>query len=57
MQFTRGCRFACRFCAVSRYFGRQHYIRRIDEVVREIETQKPKFIFLLMTISRLITAS
>lgn len=45
MQFTRGCRFACRFCAVSSYFGRQHYIRRIDEVVREIETQKPKFIF------------
>lgn len=45
MQFSRGCRFACSFCAVSQYFGRRHYLRRIDEVVAEIESQDRKFIF------------
>lgn len=45
MQFTRGCRFACSFCAVSKYFDRKHYIRRIDEVIREISEQNRKFIF------------
>jgi len=47
MQFTRGCRFACSFCAVSKYFDRKHYIRRIDEVLREIEEQERKFIFFI----------
>jgi radical SAM superfamily enzyme YgiQ (UPF0313 family) len=45
MQFSRGCRFACHFCAVSQYFDRKHYLRRIDEVVREIEAQPRKFLF------------
>lgn len=45
MQFIRGCRFTCRFCAVSQYFDRTHYIRRIDEVLAEIEAQKRRFIF------------
>lgn len=45
MQFSRGCRFACSFCAVSQYFGRKHYLRRIDEVVTEIESQARRFIF------------
>lgn len=45
MQFSRGCRFGCNFCAVSRYFDRKHYIRRIDEVVREIELQDRRLIF------------
>jgi len=45
MQYVRGCRFACRFCAVSQYFDRKHYVRAIDEVLREIESQDKKFIF------------
>ncbi len=45
MQFSRGCRFDCHFCAVSRYFDKKHYIRRIDEVLEEIESQERKFIF------------
>lgn len=45
MQFSRGCRFACHFCAVSQYFDKQHYLRRIDEVVHEIQTQARQFIF------------
>ena len=45
MQFSRGCRFACNFCAVSQYFGRRHYLRKVDEVVREIESQGHRFVF------------
>ncbi|MEW8015437.1 MAG: radical SAM protein [Candidatus Sedimenticola endophacoides] len=47
MQFTRGCRFACSFCAVSRYFDRKHYIRRIDEVIHEIQTLQRRFVFFI----------
>lgn len=45
MQFSRGCRFACSFCAVSQYFGKKHYLRRIDEVIAEIESQDRSFLF------------
>ena len=45
MQFSRGCRFACEFCAVSSYFHRKHYIRETDEVLAEIDSQKRKYIF------------
>ncbi|EPY5345342.1 B12-binding domain-containing radical SAM protein [Klebsiella aerogenes] len=45
MQFSRGCRFACSFCAVSQYFGRRSYLRQVDEVVREIESQGHRFVF------------
>jgi radical SAM superfamily enzyme YgiQ (UPF0313 family) len=45
MQYSRGCRFACSFCAVSEYFDKKHYIRRIDEVLAEIDAQDRKFIF------------
>jgi radical SAM superfamily enzyme YgiQ (UPF0313 family) len=45
MQFTRGCRFACTFCAVSAYFDRTHYVRDVHEVVQEIESQERKLVF------------
>lgn len=45
MQYSRGCHFTCSFCAVARYFDRTHYIRRIDEVLREIEVQDRRLIF------------
>lgn len=45
MQFSRGCRFACNFCAVSQYFDKKHYLRCIDEVVAEIVSQDRKFLF------------
>lgn len=45
MQYLRGCRFACRFCAVTQYFDRTHYVRHIDEVLREIEAQERRLIF------------
>lgn len=45
LQFSRGCRFACEFCAVSAYFGKTQYCRRVDEVVQEIEAQGRKNLF------------
>lgn len=45
MQFTRGCLYRCRFCAVSRYFGARAYHREVSEVVREIEAQDRRLIF------------
>jgi radical SAM superfamily enzyme YgiQ (UPF0313 family) len=45
MQFSRGCNFACSFCAVSKYFDQQHYIRSIDDVLMEIMSQEKKIIF------------
>ena len=37
MQFSRGCRFTCSFCAVSSYFDKTHYTRAVNEVVAEIQ--------------------
>jgi radical SAM superfamily enzyme YgiQ (UPF0313 family) len=45
MQFSRGCRFACTFCAVSTFFEKTQYCRDVREVVREIESQDRKLIF------------
>ncbi len=45
MQFSRGCRYACDFCAISAFFGRRHYVRPIREVLAEIESQGRKLIF------------
>jgi radical SAM superfamily enzyme YgiQ (UPF0313 family) len=45
MQFSRGCRFSCEFCAVSAYFKGQHHCRAVDEVVREIRNQTRRHIF------------
>ncbi len=45
MQFGRGCRFACDFCAISVFFGRKQYVRRSREVLAEIEAQNRKLIF------------
>lgn len=45
LQYSRGCKFTCKFCAVSQYFDRTHYIRRIDEVLQEIDAQDRKLFF------------
>jgi radical SAM superfamily enzyme YgiQ (UPF0313 family) len=44
-QFSRGCIYRCRFCAVSSYFGARCHLRGIDEVVREIEAQDRRLVF------------
>jgi radical SAM superfamily enzyme YgiQ (UPF0313 family) len=45
LQHTRGCRFVCEFCAVTRYFDRKHHLRAIDETLKEIETTNRKLLF------------
>jgi radical SAM superfamily enzyme YgiQ (UPF0313 family) len=45
MQFSRGCRYACSFCAISSYFERGHFVRRTREVLDEIVAQERKFVF------------
>lgn len=45
MQFSRGCRFACSFCAISSYFDRRHFVRRTREVLDEIAAQERRFVF------------
>jgi len=45
MQFSRGCRFACDFCAISVFFDRGHFVRQTREVLAEIENQDRKVIF------------
>ena len=39
LQFGRGCRFVCTFCAVTSYFNHGDYYRDPRQVVREIESQ------------------
>ena len=45
MQFSRGCPFHCNFCSIARYFDSRHFVRQVDEVVREIAMQKRKLLF------------
>ena len=45
LQFSRGCRNKCSFCASSVYFQKHHYTRDVAEVVREIRAQKRKQLF------------
>jgi len=45
IQFGRGCRFQCAYCATSVYFNSKQYIRDIDAVINEIEHQDKKIIF------------
>lgn len=45
LQFGRGCRFKCEFCAVSQYFGHCQYVRPVEEVVAEIKAQSRRELF------------
>ena len=45
IQYGRGCRFACDFCAISTYFDRKQCVRPVQDVVAEVEDQDRKFVF------------
>lgn len=45
LQFSRGCRYNCKYCASSVYFNCHHYTRDVEEVVQEIKSQKRKLLF------------
>lgn len=44
IQFSRGCRFACDFCAVSSFYKKNFFYRPVNEVIAEIEAQKRKLL-------------
>ncbi len=45
LQFSRGCRFECDFCAVSVFFNKTQFCRDPREVVEEIEAQERQVLF------------
>lgn len=45
LQFSRGCKYHCNFCASSAYFRGKHFCRDVNEVVEEIKSQKRKLLF------------
>ena len=45
LQFGRGCRHRCEFCAVSTYFGHHCFTRPVEEVVAEIRAQPRRDLF------------
>ena len=45
LQFSRGCRYNCKYCASSVYFKQKHFCRDVEEVVEEIKSQKRKLLF------------
>lgn len=45
MQFSRGCKFDCTFCAVSVFFNQTQFCRALPDVIREIESQDRRMIF------------
>lgn len=47
MQFSRGCKFTCNFCAIAQFFDKKHLIREIDSVIEEIANQDRKFLFFI----------
>ncbi|HRQ30902.1 MAG TPA: radical SAM protein [Saprospiraceae bacterium] len=44
MQYSRGCKFKCTFCSVSKFFNHSYQTRKIDDVLYEIEKDQLKTI-------------
>jgi radical SAM superfamily enzyme YgiQ (UPF0313 family) len=42
VQYSRGCKFNCSFCSVSKFFKSSHQCRKIEDVIYEIEKDKLK---------------
>ena len=47
VQYGRGCRFGCEFCAISSFFRRRYRFRPVDEVIEEIRAQQRRLIFFI----------
>lgn len=45
LQFSRGCSHKCSFCASSVYFKAHHYCRPVEDVIKEIKSQKRRLLF------------
>ncbi|MBN8536472.1 MAG: radical SAM protein [Deltaproteobacteria bacterium] len=47
VQYARGCKYACEFCSISAFYGKNLRQRNISEVIEEIETLNRKHIFIV----------
>lgn len=45
IQFGRGCRFACSFCAIGAFFEQTHAVRPTREILAEIESRERPLVF------------
>jgi radical SAM superfamily enzyme YgiQ (UPF0313 family) len=45
VQFSRGCHFACNFCAVSAFFDKQLFHRQLDGLLAELDARPHKLVF------------
>ena len=45
IQYGRGCRFSCDFCAISAYFRRRHHYRPVPEVLAEVRGRRKRLFF------------
>lgn len=45
VQFGRGCRFACDFCAISVFFDRTQRVRPIEDVIAEVRALRGNIVF------------
>lgn len=45
LQFSRGCKYSCNYCASSVYFQKHHFFREVADVIAEIKSQKRKDLF------------
>ena len=44
VQFSRGCKFDCNFCSVSSFYDKEFYHKKIENVIKDIESQDKKLI-------------
>lgn len=42
---SRGCPFGCNFCSVTRMFGRRYRFRSVENIIAELKTRKPEWVF------------
>jgi radical SAM superfamily enzyme YgiQ (UPF0313 family) len=56
VEFARGCRFKCDFCAIQSFFGATHNHRPVDDVIRELR-QVRRFGQMIFFIDDNITSS
>jgi len=45
VQYGRGCRFACDFCAITTFFQRTQVVRPVEDVIAELNDQDRRLIF------------
>ena len=45
IQTSRGCPFACDFCAVTTIFGHKYRLRPIEDVLAELDTLERRYVF------------